>query len=206
MMRLSSMAILVAVFGCNASVETQNGPGAGGSGGSVAQGGSTADGGSTAQGGADLGPCPESGACQSTQCGIPGNQPECTFQWECTLTEPCGEARFVRDDATQAITLETPDPARCLLEAMRDGAEGSYSWYITGSRIPGQFSTTKTLHVRPQRVTLLARYEQYDASTNWAYEGPLSLKEPAFFDSCLAETEARGIYDCLEGAMSDSCR
>jgi hypothetical protein len=190
-----SIVVACAAIGCSSTVEMETTIGGEQEGG-AAQGGSGVGG----QDGVGLGPCPDSGSCQTSSCD--DGQP-CDVEWECNLSQPCNVVDFVRDDYTQAVSLSAPDAAVCVLEALRDGKAGSYRWYITGESIPGQFSTSATVHVRSNRAALEAVRAQFDLYVNQSYRGPALLQDPSYFEGCLAQTAAPAIFDCLENAVRD---
>jgi hypothetical protein len=150
--------------------------------------------------------CPSELACAATTCvGQVGSGPDsqCDSEFACNLPDPCGRADFSWVEP-HTIEVETPDAANCLLEALRDGQEGTFRFrespYGYGG---GMFATTVTIQVRPNRRALLTVWAQQDLSYNVTYRGPLELREASYFDACLTETEPEAILDCLDAATVD---
>lgn len=170
-------------------------------------------GGGGAGGGGAMGvpdPCPESGVCEATSCGVSfSSSAPCEFELTCDLPAPCEQAEFMvhemtpGDDPNAPVSLSNPAAATCVLEGLRDGLEGSYEWYVT-RQISGQYATTVTAHVRPNRVALVSWYTSYDASSTRGFRGPASLSEPAHFEQCLAESKPEALLDCFDAAVT-SC-
>jgi hypothetical protein len=204
MFSLRSLLIVVLaplLFGCgsDAVISEAAGPGAGG-------GDHAGGGGATSA----PDPCPEAGVCAETSCGVVFSpSPPCEFEFTCDLPSPCEQVEFMvhemspGEDPNAPVTLSNPAAATCVLEALRDGVEGSYQWFVT-RQINGQYATTVTAHVRPSRVALLGWYTTHDASSMRGFRGPAGLSEAAHFEQCLTESAPEVLLDCF-GAAVTSC-
>jgi hypothetical protein len=148
--------------------------------------------------------CPSSGSCQSSSCdgGRAGGQ-RCKSDWQCSLDEPCDTVNFVRDNQDGSISLDSPNAAQCVLQALRDGKQGTVQWYISSNSNPGQYFTSGTVHVRPNRVALESVHTGADLLQNKKERGPTVLQDPSYFEDCLLQTAPEDIYNCLENAVHD---
>ena len=149
--------------------------------------------------------CPSSGSCQSSKCdGGRATGKQCKGAWQCTLDKPCGTVNFVRDQLDGSLSLSSPSAAQCVLQALRDGKQGTIKWHISTKGSPGgQYFTSGTLHVRPNRVALESVHVGADLSQTQRRVGPTALQEATYFENCLLKTAPKDIYNCLENAVFD---
>ena len=150
--------------------------------------------------------CPSTGSCQSSTCnGGRATGTQCTTGWQCKLHEPCDTVHFLQDDLDGSLTLSTPSAAQCVLQALRDGKQGTMTWHVSSKQTPGgQFFTDGTLHIRPNRVALESVRVGADLLQSQELLGPTVLQEPSYFEACLLKTAAEEVHDCLENALQ-SC-
>lgn len=189
--RAGLVVLCGAVFGCSSESLVESGEG--GSGGGGGGGGAPA----TAQ-------CPAVFACWEDTCvaNAPGDE-VCDDEFACNLPKPCDRADFNWDATGEVVSLDDSTAATCVLEGLRDGQEATYHFYGTSETMPGQFATTVTLQVRPNRLALVTIWDQQDLSALVTYRGPLELRDAAYFEGCLLETDPDAIYDCLVNATLD---
>ena len=178
------MAGLVAVAACGSEVDSS--PSSSGSGGS---GGSTNGGGS---GGAEIG-CPHEGPCVTHLCG------EEPCDWDCELAPLCAQVTFTQDG------VDDVDAARCVVEALRDGTEGSVSWQSSSTSSGMTSSSDRSLRILPTRRGLgRSVYANYGGAPvnifDYSLAGPLDLEPASYFDTCLSVGTPLALRDCISTA------
>ena len=144
--------------------------------------------------------CPDAGAFLDVTCqGFEGCE---AAAWEGDQATLCNNAQF-RSEEIYPFTLENPDAAQCILQALRDGDEGAVTWSVTGP-LTGQYGSSFTLNLLPGGVALLSNYNAFDLSTSTSMRGPITLRDSDHFAACLTQSHPDAIWDCLS-AYEESC-
>jgi hypothetical protein len=112
-------------------------------------------------------------------------------KWNCTgLPQLCDDVTIHGDGSIEG------DPT-CLLEALRDGAEGMLRWHVAPTF---QSSYNQTMFIIGGRRALRHVVEFNDISGTVDRDGPAPLRDAAFFANCLAQSGPAALKACLTEA------
>ena len=89
----------------------------------------------------------------------------------------------------------------CVLLALRDRTPGAVTW--SRSELAGLIADDTILWIFPDGAAAVRRYGRDDLTCYSGADVLGSLKEPAYFDGCLAEPDLLLRFDCATAALAD---
>jgi hypothetical protein len=191
-------ATLSLLAACSGGVETAA-TGTTGHGGGAGHGG-------TGTGGAGNGGAGNGGAGGGLpSCSISSYDPTTLELFACDLPAPCPVPHYYEGGSGSGAAPGMPafaDPAAatCVLQKLRDRELVQLQYEKTpADDFIGQYTYTETIFILDPEHGAANAIQWQDLSAYYTRKNHQALQPVAFFDACLAETDAAKIYACLEG-------
>ncbi|WAS95312.1 hypothetical protein [Nannocystis punicea] len=130
---------------------------------------------------AEICACLDDGSCGAELCPSVGNScPE----------EGCSPEESLVDEGLE-----------CALTALRDRTPGKIGWF--DSSFGGQFSDRTAVYIRADATAVVERSGDQDLESSRGPHTLHPLKEPEYYDGCLAMTAAQDRLNCLEDGLGE---
>lgn len=155
--------------------------------------------------------CPPAGTCKMYRCDGSITRPhECQPLYRCDLPVLCESpdilgGTIINNDFAPPYTLLGLglDNARCVLRALRDGTPSVVTWRINPG---GSIGRNVEVAILADRRALWRHHFRRDFLYSEKNGGVFTLREPAYFESCLTKTASDDVVGCLENAVIQECR
>lgn len=123
--------------------------------------------------------------------------------WACEQPEPCNGFHIAQDGRIYEQSMHGPEggatieDARCVLQGLRDGTPGRYSFVLDTPSMPGFLVDFHSVNVLPNGNAVESVNPFRDLSPTSVSHAYVTRKPAAFFDGCLALPPGPELFACF---------